>query len=130
MRRDARNICQKQSANIYFYTPCPPFSTGLGGKLTTTRAILPINQRRVRGDAVVPDDDGVGLPLDTAVQVLAVGQMVVQELEQVVALLLLEADDVPRELRVDVQGLLAGGRVGADEGMDLLKGGKGQSVWG
>ena len=74
----------------------------------------------MRGDTVVPDHNSVGPPLDTAMQILAVRQMIVQELQQIIALLLFIADDVPCELRVDIQGLLAGGWVGADERMDLL----------
>jgi hypothetical protein len=91
-------------------------------ELTTTRAILPIDQRRMGGNSIIPNDDRVGLPLDAAVQILAVREMVIQELEQEVALFLLKPNDVPRELRVDVQSLLAGRWVGADEGMDLARG--------
>jgi hypothetical protein len=56
----------------------------------------------MRGDPVVPDHDRLGCPLNPTMQVLAVSQMVVQKLEKHVALLLLETDDVARELWVDV----------------------------
>lgn len=57
-------------------------------------AVLPVNKRRVLGDAVVPDHDGALLPLDAHLEVGAVGEVVVQELEERFGLLLLEADDV------------------------------------
>jgi hypothetical protein len=40
--------------------------------------------------------------------------MVIEELQQSVGLLLLQADDIARELRVDVQRLLSCGRVSSD----------------
>lgn len=63
-------------------------------------AVLPVNQRRVLRDAVVPDHDGAGLPLDARLEVGAVREVVVQELEEGVRLLLLEADDVAGDLTV------------------------------
>jgi len=57
-------------------------------------AVLPVDESRVLGDAVVPDDDSALLPLDADLEVGAVGEVVVQELEDGVRLLLLEADDV------------------------------------
>jgi hypothetical protein len=74
----------------------------------------------VSSDSVVPHHDSVGLPLDTAVEILRICQMVVQELEEVVALLLFEANDVPCELWVDIQRLLASRWVSTDEWMDLV----------
>lgn len=72
----------------------------------------------MRSHPVIPHYDGSGSPLDASLEVLALGDVVVEELEQEVALLLLEAEDATGELRVDEDGLLAGGRVRADEGVD------------
>lgn len=44
--------------------------------------------------------------------------MIIQEFEQVLTFLLLEADDVARELRIDIYRLFACDRMGADDGMD------------
>lgn len=57
-------------------------------------AILPINESRVQSHAVIPDDNGLLGPLDAGLEVGAVGDVVVEELEEVVGLLLLEADDI------------------------------------
>jgi hypothetical protein len=94
---------------------------GRQGTLTTTRAVLPIDQCRVGSDTVVPNDNSVRLPFDPAVQILAVRQMVVQEFQQHIGLLLLEADDIPCELRVDIQRLLARGGMCANQRMNLLR---------
>ena len=72
------------------------------------------------GDSVVPHNNSVLLPLDPTVQVLTVCEVIVQEFEEIITLLLLEADDVARELWVDVQGLLTGCGMLADEWMDLF----------
>lgn len=56
--------------------------------------VLPVDQRRVLRDAVVPHHDRALLPLDARLEVGAVREVVVQELEQRVRLFLLEADDV------------------------------------
>lgn len=93
---------------------------------------LPIHQGRVLRHAVVPDDDGALLPLDAGLEIGAVREMVVQELEERIRLLLLETDDVTCNcitcqsldtmharqygltLRVDVKRLLSSGRVRPD----------------
>lgn len=53
--------------------------------------ILPVDEGRVLGHAVVPDDNGALLPLDTGLEVGSIGQMVVEELEDGVRFLLLHA---------------------------------------
>lgn len=96
-------------------------------------AALPVHQGRVLRHPVVPDDNGALLPLDAGLEVGTVGQMVVQELEEGIGLLLLEADDVTSDcnccqswqsaernelqltLRVNVERLLAGGGVCSDQ---------------
>lgn len=44
--------------------------------------------------------------------------MIVQELEEVVALLLFKADNVSSELRIHIQGLFPGSRVSSHYGVD------------
>lgn len=56
--------------------------------------VLPVDQRRVLRDAVVPDDNGALLPLDAGLEVGAEGEVVVQEFEQRVGFFFLEADNV------------------------------------
>lgn len=58
-------------------------------------AALPVDEGRVLCDAVVPDHDGSLLPLDAGLEVSAEGDVVVQELEDSLGLLVLQADDVP-----------------------------------
>ena len=79
--------------------------------------ILPVKDSCMHSHSVVPHHDCAWCPFDSALQVLAVCQMVIEEFEEVVALLLLEALDVPSELRVDEQRLLASDRMGTDDGM-------------
>lgn len=71
-----------------------PFRLGRQSRQMSPLGILPVDQRRVLGNSVVPNDNGAFLPLDTGLEVGAVGEMVVEELEEDVGLLLLEADDV------------------------------------
>jgi hypothetical protein len=56
--------------------------------------VLPVDERRVLRHAVVPHHHGPLLPLDARLEVGAVREVVVQELEDCVRLLLFEADDV------------------------------------
>lgn len=60
-------------------------------------ARLPVDDGRVLRDAVVPDDDSALLPLDAGLEVRPVRQVVVQEPEEHFRLLVLEADDAPRD---------------------------------
>lgn len=57
------------------------------------RPVIPVHQCRVLSDAVVPHDDGAGLPLDTNVEVGAPGDVLIKKLEKAVRLLLLKALD-------------------------------------
>lgn len=68
----------------------------------------------------VPEHDGAGLPVDADLEIGPLFNVVVQELEDSVTLLLLEADDLARELAVDKQRLLSSNGVAANEGMDVL----------
>lgn len=44
--------------------------------------VLPVNQGRVLRDPVVPDNDGAGLPLDAGLEIGAVREVIVEELEE------------------------------------------------
>lgn len=57
-------------------------------------SVLPVNQRRVLSDSVIPHDHSPFGPLDAGLEVSAIGKMVVQELEDGVRLFLLEPDNV------------------------------------
>lgn len=65
----------------------------------------------MRSDSVVPHNHRPRRPLDARLQVLRKSNVVVQELEQEIRLLLLEAHNPPCELRVHKQGLFACRRV-------------------
>lgn len=56
--------------------------------------VLPVNQRRVLRHAIVPHHHRPLLPLDARLEVRAVREVVVQELEDRIRLLLLEPDNV------------------------------------
>lgn len=56
--------------------------------------VRPVEDSRVLRDPVVPNHDGALLPLDACLEVGAVGQVVVQELEQRVGLFAFQADNV------------------------------------
>lgn len=57
-------------------------------------AVLPVNESAVLSDSVVPDDDGLVLPLNARLEVGALCQMVVQELENGVGFLLLHSNNI------------------------------------
>lgn len=70
---------------------------------------------QVKGARTYPDNDSARLVASTDLEVGALGKMVEEEVEEVVGLLLAEADDRLREALVDVQGLLTSGGVNTDE---------------
>ena len=72
--------------------------------------------------AVIPQYDRARAPSHSGLELGAFLDVVVEKLEDGVALLLLEADDLSAELPVDEQSLLPGDRVSADERMDVLHG--------
>ena len=53
-------------------------------------------------DSIVPNHHSSWPPSDTGLDILAPGDVLVQELQEVITLFLLETDDVPSELGVDV----------------------------
>lgn len=93
----------------------------LDGKksLTSSGTILPVDNSRMTSHSVVPDHHGAFLPLHATLQILGQSDVVVQKFEEVIALFLFEADDVSRELGVNIQGFLAGGGMGPDNRMNL-----------
>ncbi|KAJ3543851.1 hypothetical protein NM688_g5813 [Phlebia brevispora] len=64
-----------------------------------------------------PEHDGAGLPGRAHLEVRALGDVVEEEVEEVFRLFLPETDNAAREAWVDEQGLLAGDRVLADNGV-------------
>ena len=57
-------------------------------------ATLPVHQRSVLHCSVVPGHDSTSSPLDSGVEVCAPGDVLVEEVEDGIGFLLLEADDV------------------------------------
>lgn len=55
--------------------------------------ILPVHQGRVLSHSVVPYNNCALLPLDPSLEVSAIGQVVVQELQERIRLFLLQAYD-------------------------------------
>src|SRR5690242_8414191 len=66
----------------------------------------------MRGHSVVPNDNSTWRPLDTSLEVLSLRNVIVQEIQQKIALLLLVANDATAELRIHEDRLLTGSRVG------------------
>ena len=76
----------------------------------------------MRRDTVIPYYHCPRRPLDSALQILAKRNMVVQELKQIVTLLLLEPNDISRKLGVNVDCLLTSDGMRADDRMDVAHG--------
>ena len=57
--------------------------------------------RRTEEEKSLPNYHGAWPPSETGLNILAPGNVFIQEFEEVVALLLLEANDVPRKLGID-----------------------------
>lgn len=81
--------------------------------------VFPVDNGAVLGNTVVPNDNCALLPLDTSLEVGAQGNVVVEELKDGIGLFLLETNDLTGELGVDVESLLAGGRVSAHDGVSV-----------
>lgn len=79
------------------------------------RPVFPVKESGVGRNSVVPHHDCSRSPLHAGLEILALREMVVQEVEEIVALLLLVADNTARELWVDEERLLAGHGMGAYE---------------
>lgn len=60
-------------------------------------AVPPVYQSRVLRHTVVPHDHCALLPLNAHVEIGAIGDVVVKELEQIVRFFLLQADDITRD---------------------------------
>lgn len=81
---------------------------------------LEVDNRGVSGDPVVPQDHRVRPPPHTRLEVGPLRDMRIQQVQNRLALLNLEPHDPARELAVDVEGLVAGDGVPADERVDVL----------
>lgn len=57
-------------------------------------ATLPVNNCTVLGDTIIPNNNSTGFPANASLDVCAVRQVVIQELENRVGLFLLQADNV------------------------------------
>lgn len=84
----------------------------------SSRTIFPVQECRVRSHPVVPHDNCPRCPLDASLEVLALRNMVVQEVEEEVTLLFLVADDAAAELWVYEERFLSSCRMCPHEGMD------------
>lgn len=80
--------------------------------------IVPVHQSGMCSHTVIPHHHGPGLPLHACLDIGREGNMVIKELQKIVAFLLLEADNVSGELWVDIQGLLTGCWVSSNQRMD------------
>lgn len=72
-------------------------------------------------DPVVPHGHRVWLPLQARLVVATSVDVVVQQVKDSIALFLLETDDAPRELAVDVERLVARYRMTAYDGVDIYE---------
>ena len=116
LRSDTSDVCPVVS------TFCPSVNGHSVRGLTASRAIVPIDQGRVSGDPIVPQNHSPWRPLDSTLEILRICHVIIQELQQVVAFFLLEADDVSCELRVDIQSFLSSCRMSTNKWMDLCDG--------
>ena len=60
-------------------------------------ARLPVYQRTVLRDTIVPDHHGSFFPLDPCLEIRTIGKMVVQELQDSIRFLLLQTDNLTRD---------------------------------
>ena len=75
----------------------------------------------MRGDSVVPDRDRSRLPLQARLVVAALVDVVVQQLQDGVALLALEPYNVAGELAVDVERLITRDGMTAHDGVNICR---------
>ena len=88
--------------------------------MAAMRCIAEVCDGRVGSAAIVPEHDCTRAPSHPGLELGAFLDVVVEELENGVALLLLEADDLSAELPVDEESLLSGDGVSADQRVDVL----------
>jgi hypothetical protein len=82
------------------------------------RSIFPVKESGVGRDSVVPYHDCSWSPLHASLEILALREMVVQEVEKVVTLLFFIPNNASGELRVDEERLLAGRRMSTHKRVD------------
>lgn len=79
---------------------------------------MPVQKSRVCSNAVVPNNYCSWGPLHSSLEILSLGQVVVEKFEQEITLLLFVSNDAAAELRVDEKSLLASGGVGSNKWVD------------
>lgn len=72
----------------------------------------------MRSNTIVPNDNSSRRPLHASLEILALGDVVIEELQQEVALLLLVPNDATGELWIDEECLLTGRRMCAHQWVD------------
>jgi hypothetical protein len=82
------------------------------------RSIFPVKESGVGRNSVVPDHDCSWSPLHASLEILALREMVVQEVEKVVTLLLFVSYHASGELGVDEKSLLACRRMSTHKRVD------------
>jgi hypothetical protein len=82
------------------------------------RTIIPVQQRRMRSNTVVPNHHSSWRPFHACLKVLALCDVVVEKVEKKVGLFFLVAYDATAELRVHEKRFLVCCRVRAHERMD------------
>lgn len=82
------------------------------------RTILPIQKSGMASHAVIPNYHCPRRPLHSRLEILALGDVIVQEVEKVVALFFLKPDNAAGELRVDIKSLFACCGMSPDERVD------------
>ena len=76
----------------------------------------------VRRNPIVPNDNRTGSPFDPSLTVSCLGDVIVEEIEQVFRFFALQAKNTARELPVDIQGFLPCNRVAAHNRVHVLYG--------
>lgn len=73
---------------------------------TTSDTVVPIDESRVSGDAVVPKGDRTFLsPTSTSLEIVTLRDVIVEEVQNSVRFFLLETDDVTRESGLNETGM-------------------------
>lgn len=93
---------------------------GRSGSMATVGRIAKVCDRCVGGAAVVPEHDRSRAPSYPGLELSSFLDVVVKELKDGIALLLLETDDLSAELPIDEQSLFTGHGMRADERVDVL----------
>lgn len=82
------------------------------------RTSIPIQESRMRSNSIVPYYHSSRRPLNACLEILALGNVIIQEVQKKFALFLLVAYDATTELRIYKERLLAGRWMCAHEWVD------------